>query len=99
MLNTPERIDVIEKMGHLEREDADFLREAATFYRAVDHGQRVSTGHAEGSLPIAHGQLEVLANLVQRWTPEHLHQQRLDVTLREIQQRTREFFNRLFGRV
>ena len=40
VLNTPERIDVIEKMGHLDREDADFLREAATFYRAVDHGQR-----------------------------------------------------------
>lgn len=99
VLNTPERIDVIEKMGHLDREDADFLREAATFYRSVDHGQRVSTGHAEGSLPTAQAQLEVLANLVQRWTPEHLHQQRLDVTLREIRQRTREFFNRLFGRV
>src|SRR5208282_3573612 len=50
-LNTPVRIDVIERMGHLEREDAGFLREAATFYRALDHGQRVSTGHAEGSLP------------------------------------------------
>lgn len=99
VLNTPERIDVIEKMGHLDREDADFLREAATFYRSVDHGQRVSTGHAEGSLPTAQAQLEVLANLVQRWTPEHLHQQRLDLTLREIRQRTREFFNRLFGRV
>jgi glutamate-ammonia-ligase adenylyltransferase len=99
VLNTPERIDVIEKMGHLDREDAGFLSEAATFYRAVDHGQRISTGHAEGSLPIAPGHLEMLANLVERWTPEHLHQQRLDITLREIQQRTREFFNRLFGRV
>ncbi len=28
VLNTPERIDVIEKMGHLDREDADFLRDA-----------------------------------------------------------------------
>jgi glutamate-ammonia-ligase adenylyltransferase len=99
VLNTPERIDVIEKMGHLDREDADFLREAAAFYRAVDHGQRVSTGHAKGSLPTSQGQLELLANLVQRWTPEHLHQQRLDATLRDIQQRTREFFNRLFGKV
>jgi hypothetical protein len=35
---------------------------------------------------------------VKRWTPEHLHQQRLDVTLREIRRRTREYFNRLFGR-
>jgi glutamate-ammonia-ligase adenylyltransferase len=97
VLNTPERIDVIEKMGHLDREDADFLREAATFYRAVDHGQRVSTGHAEGSLPTSQGQLELLANLVRRWTPEHLHGQRLDVTLREIRGRTREFFRKLFG--
>ena len=74
VLNTPERIDVIEKMGHLDREDADFLREAATFYRALDHGQRVSMGHAEGSLPTSQAQFEVLTELVKRWTPEHLHQ-------------------------
>ena len=98
VLNTPERIDVIEKMGHLDREDADFLREAATFYRGIDHGQRVSRGHAEGSLPTSQAQMEVLASLVKRWTPEHLHQQRLDVTLREIRRRTREYFDRLFGR-
>jgi [glutamine synthetase] adenylyltransferase / [glutamine synthetase]-adenylyl-L-tyrosine phosphorylase len=98
VLNTPERIDVIEKMGHLDREDADFLREAATFYRALDHGQRISTGHAEGSLPSAEAQIEVLTSLVNRWTPEHLHRERLDVTLRDIRKVTREFFNRLFGR-
>jgi [glutamine synthetase] adenylyltransferase / [glutamine synthetase]-adenylyl-L-tyrosine phosphorylase len=98
VLNTPERIDVIEKMGHLEREDADFLREAAAFYRAVDHGQRISTGHAEGTLPTAPSQFEMLTSLVKRWTPEHLHQQRIDVTLQEIRNQTREFFNRLFGR-
>ena len=34
---------MIEKMGHLEREDAAFLRDAATFYRAIDHGLRVAT--------------------------------------------------------
>ena len=98
VLNTPERIDVIEKMGHLDREDADFLRDAATFYRAIDHGLRVSTGHAEGALPVAPGQFEVLTSLVKRWTPDHLHQDRLDVTLRSIRARTREFFNRLFGK-
>ena len=91
-------IDVIEKMGHLDREDADFLRDAATFYRALDHGQRISTGHAEGSLPTSQAQFEVLTALVNRWTPEHLHNQRIDVTLGEIRQRTREFFERLFGR-
>jgi [glutamine synthetase] adenylyltransferase / [glutamine synthetase]-adenylyl-L-tyrosine phosphorylase len=98
VLNTPERIDVIEKMGHLEREDADFLREAATFYRALDHGQRVISGHAEGNLPTAQAHFDTLSGLVERWTPEHLHHQRCDTTLREIRRRTRDFFNRLFGR-
>jgi glutamate-ammonia-ligase adenylyltransferase len=97
VLNTPERIGVIEEMGHLSREDAAFLREAATFYRAIDHGQRVAAGHAEGSLPAAQAQLDALANLVRRWTPEHLHREPLDVTLREIRRHTREYFNRVFG--
>jgi [glutamine synthetase] adenylyltransferase / [glutamine synthetase]-adenylyl-L-tyrosine phosphorylase len=99
MLNTPERIDVIEKMGHLDREDADFLREAAGFYRAIDHGQRVAAGHAEGSLPTSQAQFDNLTNLVRRWTPDHLHGRRIDVTLKEIRRRTRDFFNRLFGRL
>ena len=50
-LNTPERIDIIEKMGHLERADAEFLLRATTFYRALDHGLRIASGHAEGKLP------------------------------------------------
>ncbi len=96
VLNTPARIDVIEQMGHLERSDADFLRDAATFYRAIDHGLRVSTGHAEGTLPTSGGQLENLDRLVRRWTPEYLHDQPLDIELAQIQTRTREFFDRLF---
>ncbi len=98
VLNTPERINVIEKMGHLDREDADFLRDAATFYRAIDHGQRILSGHAEGSLPTSQAQLEALTELVKRWTPEHLHHRRIDATLHEIRMRTRAFFERTFGR-
>lgn len=98
VLNTPARIDVIEQMGHLDRSDADFLRDAATFYRAVDHGLRVSTGHTEGSLPASPAQLETLAALVRRWTPDYLHDQPLDIELAQIQHRTREFFDRLFGK-
>ena len=44
-------------MGHLDRADAEFLRDAATFYRAVDHGLRVYSGHAEGSLPTSSSQV------------------------------------------
>jgi glutamate-ammonia-ligase adenylyltransferase len=97
VLNTPARLDVIEQMGHLEPEDSEFLRDAATFYRAVDHGLRIATGHAEGSLPTAQGQFEVLTELVRRWTPAHLHNHPLDLKLGEIRRRTREYFNRLFG--
>jgi len=96
VLNTPARIDIIEKMGHLDRADADFLRDAATFYRAVDHGLRLSTGHAEGNLPSAPQHLEMLSDLVMRWTPEHLHDQPLPRELEQIRLRTREYFERLF---
>lgn len=97
VLNTPERIDVIEKMGHLERSDAAFLRDAATLYRALDHGIRLLCGQAEGCLPKSHAQMEMLTSLVSRWTPEHLHDQPLEAELAQVQERTREFFDRLFG--
>lgn len=97
VLNTPARLDVIEQMGHLDREDADFLRDAAVFYRAIDHGLRVSSGYAATDLPSSPAQSEILSELVRRWTPARLHDQRLDLKLAEIRQKTREFFNRVFG--
>ena len=93
-LNTPRRIDVVEKMGHLERADAAFLREAATFYRAVDHGLRLIHGHAEGSLPKSALELDNLSDLVGRWRA-------VSGSLVEewevMRGRTREVFDRLFG--
>jgi glutamate-ammonia-ligase adenylyltransferase len=96
VLNTPERIDVIEKTGHLDRADAAFLRDAATFYRAVDHGLRVYSGHAEGSLPGATTQMECLTDLVHRWAPEHMCRQPIPAQLAQIKARIRETFDRLF---
>ncbi|MGH9632904.1 MAG: glutamine-synthetase adenylyltransferase [Bryobacteraceae bacterium] len=97
VLNTPERIDIIEKMGHLERADAGFLQDAATFYRAIDHGLRVYSGHAEGKLPNSEAHLSILSKLVYRWTPGKLHDQPLPDKLAEIQTKTRAYFKRLFG--
>jgi glutamate-ammonia-ligase adenylyltransferase len=97
VLNTPERIDILEKMGHLERADAEFLRDGATFYRALDHGLRLYSGHAEGTLPNSETQLAVLTSLVQRWTPDHLNHQSLQAQLMHIRNRTREIFDRLFS--
>ena len=91
VLNTPARIEVLESMGHLDREEARFLNEAATFYRALDHGLRVLSGHAEGRLPASEAQLATLAALLVRWSPVPLE------ALAEIRTRTRALFDRLFG--
>ncbi len=97
VLNTPERINIIEATGHLEPADAEFLLDAATFYRAVDHALRVYSGHAEASLPNSESHLHVLTELVHRWTPEHRNGQPLKAELAKIQNRTREIFDRLFA--
>lgn len=97
VLNTPARVTVIEKMGHLDRADSRFLSDAAIFYRAVDHAMRLSSGHAEGQLPSSQLQLDMIEELVSRWTPDHLHDQPIPDELSQIQSRTREFFDRLFA--
>ncbi len=97
-LNTPQRIEVIEQTGHLDQEDADFLRDAATFYRAIDHAARVSTGHSGFTLETSPSQAGAVTDLVHRWTPPHLHDKPLDAKLWEVRTRTRELFERIFGR-
>jgi glutamate-ammonia-ligase adenylyltransferase len=96
VLNTPERIDILEKMGHLERDDAAFLQDAATFYRALDHGLRVFSGQAEGSLPNSEFKLEALEELVERWIPDRLHDEPLRTKVSQIREHTRTLFERLF---
>ncbi len=91
VLNTPARIEVLEQMGHLSRQDAQFLNDAATFYRALDHGLRVITGHAESRLPGADSQLDALNALLPRWTPIALSD------LSKIRAETRAVFDRFFG--
>ena len=82
---------MLESMGHLDRAEARFLSEAATFYRALDHGLRVLSGHAEGKLPSAEEQVETLGALLSRWSPIPL------ADLADIRARTRALFDRLFG--
>jgi len=96
VLNTPERVSVIEQMGHLDRDDAKFLNDAATFYRAIDHGLRLYSGHAEGQLPNSESKLEALTELVSRWTPSRLPGKPLEEELAAIKQQTRRLFRRYF---
>ena len=48
----------------------NFLLQAATLYRAVDHALRVYSGHAETRLPNSESQLDVLTRLVHRWNTD-----------------------------
>jgi len=96
VLNTPERIDVIEQMGHLEQEDAAFLMQAATLFRALDHGMRLYTGQTTHALPEAPAAREALSAMLERWLPNRNSLDSLDIELRTIQEKTRETFERLF---
>lgn len=91
VLNTPARIEVLEHMDLMDRATAEFLHQAATFYRALDHGIRILTGHAQDKLPSAEAQLEALRALLARWTPIPLDD------VEEIRSRTRAVFERIFG--
>jgi glutamate-ammonia-ligase adenylyltransferase len=96
-LNTPERIDIVEKMGHLERADAEFLMRATTFYRAAEHGLRLATGHAEGTLPTSRFELDMLTELVDRWTTQYPRSGTLETELSTLQNSMRQLFDRLFS--
>lgn len=95
-LNTPERIDIVEKMGHLERSDAEFLLRATTLYRAVDHGIRIRSGRADGRLPQTAAELNALAELVNRWTGV-TGARSLERQLEETRESMRQLFDRLFA--
>ncbi len=96
-LNTPERIDIVEEMGHLDRVDAEFLLHATTFYRALDHAIRLVTGHAEGKLPSSRVELEMVCELLNRWTPESRRFTDIEAELASLTDRTRGVFERIFS--
>ena len=95
-LNTPERIDVVEKTGHLDRMDAEFLLDATTYFRALDHALRVVTGRAEERIPVAPEQREMIAELLQRWTGTRVVAEDLDRDLLALQSRMRRVFEGIF---
>jgi glutamate-ammonia-ligase adenylyltransferase len=97
LLNTPERIAVLVESGSLTEGDATFLHGAATFFRAVDHGMRIATGHADGRLPSNPEQMAILTQLVHRWTSDEMHGEALDALAQRLRRDTRGFFERTFA--
>jgi len=95
-LNTPERIDVVEKMGHLDRSDAAFLLQATTHFRALNHALRLVTGRAEERIPASLEQRAMIAELVQRWTGQRSSADDLDSDLLALQTKMRRVFDSVF---
>ena len=95
-LNTPERIDVVEKMGHFDRPEAEFLLEATTYFRALDHALRVVTGRTEERIPAAPEQRAMIAELMQRWTGKRIAAPSLDADLLSLQTKMRRVFDSVF---
>ncbi len=96
-LNTPERIDIVEKMGHLDRADAEFLLLATTYFRALDHAIRVVKGRAEKKIPVELRYREKIAELMPRWTGHMNHAGKLDSDLAAMQSRMRRVFEHVFN--
>jgi glutamate-ammonia-ligase adenylyltransferase len=96
-LNTPERIDIVEKMGHLDRADAEFLQDATTYFRALDHSLRVLSGRAEDKIPQSSEHRQIIAELMRRWTGRQIAPDSLNSDLEDLQHRMRRVFDRIFG--
>ncbi len=96
-LNTPERIDIVEKMGHLDRPDADFLSQATTHFRALDHALRLVTGHAGGKVPEHPKQREMVAHLLTLWTGHPSKAETLDAELATLQAQMHRLFESVFA--
>jgi len=95
-LNTPERIDIVEKTGHLDRADAEFLLLASTYFRALDHAIRLVTGRAEEKIPSAPAHRARIAELLQRWTGHTTSAAKLDTDLAALQRKMRQVFDGIF---
>jgi glutamate-ammonia-ligase adenylyltransferase len=95
-LNTPERMEIVEKTGHLDRVDAEFLLAATTYFRALDHALRIVTGRTEERIPAAPEQRAMIAELLQRWTGKRALPDKLDADLLALQTRMRRVFESIF---
>ncbi len=96
-LNTLQRIEIIHATGFLDDNDRNFLLDAATFFRALDHAVRVATGSSSSALSADQRFLDMLSDLVGRWIPIRLQGQSPASLLDEVRASTRATFNRIFA--
>jgi glutamate-ammonia-ligase adenylyltransferase len=95
-LNTPERIEILERMGHLDRPAAELLLDATTYFRAVDHALRLLHGRPESKLPSDPSELRITADMVRLWTRRTPSGETLSAELTGLQRSVRHLFDNVF---
>ena len=98
-LNTPERIAIIRTMGDLTAAQVDSLSRAAVIFRSLDHAIRLATGPSSHKLPASASQLEIVAELLGRWSPLKPAPAQLAAMVDELRQSTRRLFQEIFGKL
>ena len=96
-LNTPQRIEIVEQTGHLDRSDAESLLRAATFFRALDHAIRLVNGRAEEKLPAAAEERTLVTRLLNLWISPAVEENALERTVSDLRIRVRNSFEAVFG--
>ena len=96
-LSTPRRIEIVRAYGSLSDEQADRLRRAAIFFRAVDHAIRAATGHASATLPASLALQDTICELLGRWSASQPSSQPLAAVVEGVRRGSRALFRQILG--
>ena len=98
-LNTTQRIEMIRAMGGLTLAEVDSLLQAAVIYRSLDHAIRLAAGPSSHKLPSSASQLEIVAELLGRWSPLKATPGQLSAGVDELRQSTRQLYQEIFRKL
>ncbi len=95
-LSTPQRIDLLRTAGEVTDDQAEFLKRAATFFRALDHAVRTATGESSSAVPEEQSVQEAIRELLARWSAVQPSTQPLPRLVDEMRRQTRTLYQQVF---
>ena len=98
-LNTPERIGIIRATGGLTATQVDRLWRGAVIFRSLDHAIRLAAGPSSHKLPTSASQLEIVAELLGRWSPLKPTPALLAGMVDELRRNMRQLFQEIFSKL
>lgn len=95
-LNTPETIKLLHTSHKLIETHAETLTRLAIFFRSLDHSIRISAAPIN-KIPTSPAQLELVKELVGRWSEVELSQKPLASIVEQTRAETRRVFSHIFA--